>query len=379
MPQGIVLARGLAERLGESTASAWQESATGRLESKDSAANHQDAMKLILKMLTDTQKGPLHSLDEINAVGHRVVHGGEKITGAVLITPEIEDIIKDHSILAPLHNPPNLTGIHAARAALGPIPQAACFDTAFHQSIPQKAYLYGLPLSMYTNERVRKYGFHGTSHEYVARRAALILGKNFEEVNLITCHLGNGCSVCAVEKGKSVDTSMGLTPLEGLVMGTRTGDLDPASIFHLMRRGYKAEDLDRIFNKESGLLGLSGISNDVRDLEDQIENPRAVMALDIFAYRVKKYLGSYMAVLNKCDAIVLTGGIGENGWAMRARALSHLGNIGIWLDAEKNKTAGDGEAEISEAHSPVKILVVPTDEEKAIAESIFKLINTKTS
>jgi acetate kinase len=330
-------------------------------------------------MLTDPEKGAVQSLDEIGACGHRVVHGGEAITGSVLIDADVENTIEDHFDLAPLHNPPNLTGIRASKKALGDIPQVACFDTAFHQTIPRTAYLYGLPYEMYEKHRVRRYGFHGTSHRYVARRVAELMGRHKYDVNLVTCHLGNGCSVAAVKQGHSVDTSMGLTPLEGLVMGTRTGDLDPASVFFLLRKGYTIEQLDGIFNKKSGLLGISRVSNDVRDLEERAAagDERAVLALDIFAYRLRKYIGSYLAVLNGCDGVVFTGGIGENAVAMRTRVLRDMQNIGITLDDRKNEETIGTEGQIQSGESRIAVWVIPTDEEKAIAKDTYRLAATE--
>jgi len=281
--------------------------------------------------------------------------------------------------LAPLHNPPNLIGIKASKKVLGDkVPQVACFDTAFHASIPEKAYLYALPYEMYEKFKIRRYGFHGTSHRYVARKAAEMLGIDKYKLNAITAHLGNGCSMAAVKDGKSVDTSMGLTPLEGLVMGTRTGDFDPAIIFYLLKKGYEAKDIDGICNKKSGLIGISGLSNDVRDLEEKAKagEKRAKLALDIFAYRIKKYVGSYLAVLNGCDCVIVTGGIGENGVTMRKRAFENLEALGIKIDDAKNAVMVGGKGgEITTADSKVKVLVVPTNEEGAIAGDTYALIS----
>ncbi len=320
-------------------------------------------------------------MSEIGACGHRVVHGGEAFTGSVIVNEELEKVIEQYSELAPLHNPPNLTGIRAVGVIMGSVPQVVCFDTAFHQSIPEVAYLYALPHEMYERYKVRRYGFHGTSHRFVARRAAELLGKGKYDVNLITCHLGNGCSITAVREGRSVDTSMGLTPLEGVVMGTRSGDVDPAVIFHLVRKGYKLEELDTIFNKRSGLLGISGVSNDVRDLEKKAAegHEKCRLALDIFAYRIRKYIGAYMAVLNGCDAVVFTGGIGENGIAMRKRILENMENIGIRLDNYKNRAVSGREGEIHKKDSRVKLLVIPTDEEGAIARDTYEIVVEKVT
>jgi acetate kinase len=375
MPAGQVLAKGLVQRIGEKKSSGTQKVGTKEIAISQPIANHNQAIETITQMLVDKEKGAIASMHEIGACGHRVVHGGEAISGSVLIDEKVEKIIQDYCDLAPLHNPPNLTGIRAAKKILGGIPQVACFDTAFHQTIPETAYLYALPYELYEKFRIRKYGFHGTSHRYVARRAAAMLGKNKYALDAITCHLGNGCSMAAVKAGRSVDTSMGLTPLEGLVMGTRTGDFDPAIIFYLARKGHKPEDLDTLCNKKSGLIGLSGLSNDVRDLEEKaaVGSPPAQRALDIFAYRIKKYIGAYLAVLNGADCIIFTGGIGENGVAMRRRILMNLEHIGITLDQDKNSAAVGREAQIQADSSKIKLLVVPTNEEGAIAQDTYQL------
>ncbi len=373
MPGGKVLAKGLVQRIGEKESEAIQEAGERRIRTVTPIADHDQSLQVIVNMLTDPNQGAVESLGEIAACGHRVVHGGEAITGSVLIDDTVEKTIEEHFDLAPLHNPPNLTGIRAARRALGDIPQVACFDTAFHQTIPRVAYLYALPQELYEQHRVRRYGFHGTSHRYVARRAAELLGRDKYGVNLITCHLGNGCSLCAVQAGKSVDTSMGMTPLEGLVMGTRTGDIDPAIIFYLVRKGYTVDELDSMFNKRSGLVGLSRVSNDVRDLEQKAlgGDLRAELALDVFAYRLRKYIGAYLAALPGCDAVVFTGGIGENAVAMRERTMKGLEHLGIELDGQRNRETVRAEGPISTPSSRVALWVVPTDEEKAIANDTY--------
>lgn len=375
MPQNKVLAKGLVQRIGERQSQAKQTLNGFELEISETITDHEQAMHTIEKMLTDPEKGAITSLAEIDACGHRVVHGGEAFTGSVICDSQVVQEIENNAELAPLHNPANLTGIRAAQKMFGEIPQVACFDTAFHQSIPQVAYLYALPFEMYEKHKIRRYGFHGTSHRYVAREAAKRLGRHKYNVDLITCHLGNGCSVAAIKNGKSVDTSMGLTPLEGLVMGTRTGDLDPAIVFHLVRKGFDAAELDNIFNKKSGLLGISQLSNDVRDLQQKAKEGQsaAELALEIFAYRITKYIGSYLAVLNGCDAIVFTGGIGENSSAMRERILSGLENLGIVLDPAKNEKIAGKPGDIHAARSNIKLLVIPTDEEGAIARDTFAL------
>jgi len=369
MPAAVVLAKGLIERIGESTSAATQTTDGGELKLERGIGSHTEGMELVSEMLTHPDQGALQSMDEIAACGHRVVHGGERFTGSVLIDASLESVLEEYSDLAPLHNPPNLAGIHEAKKLLPEIPQVGCFDTAFHQTIPQVAYLYALPYSLYEKHKVRRYGFHGTSHKYVTLRAAELLGKPVESVNIITCHLGNGCSMTAVKNGKSVDTSMGLTPLEGLVMGTRTGDFDPAILFYLVRKGYSMDDLDRMVNKQSGLIGISGVSNDLRDLQEKATggNLRAQLALDIFAYRVKKYIGSYLAVLNGCNAVVFTGGIGENALIMRRRILSDMDSLGLRLDEGRNAATIGVEGEIQQSDSPIKILVIATNEELLIA------------
>jgi acetate kinase len=381
MPQAVVVSAGSVTRIGEEMSDALQKTGSKEIRISRKIANHAEGMGAMSAMLTDPEKGAIRSMAEISACGHRVVHGGEKFTGSVRIDPQLIKIIEEYSELAPLHNPPNLVGIREAQKMFGGVPQVACFDTAFHTTMPEVAYLYALPYAMYEKHKIRKYGFHGTSHRYVARRAAEILNKGKYDVNLITCHLGNGCSMAAVKNGLSVDTSMGLTPLEGLVMGTRTGDFDPAIIFHLVRKGYAPEELDALFNKKAGLLGVSGISNDVRNLEEKAAagSEKARLALDVFAYRIKKYIGSYLAVLNGCDGIVFTGGIGENGIQMRRRIVSGMEGLGIKLDSQKNEKAVRREAEIQAADSAVRILVIPTDEETAIAKDTFALATEQDS
>lgn len=375
MPAGNIMAKGLVQRIGEQFSEAHQETNGLRIDIEAKIENHEQGLKIIEKMLTDKANGPIESMSDIGACGHRVVHGGEAFTGSIKVTDQLIDVIEEYSDLAPLHNPPNLLGIRAARQMMGGIPQVACFDTAFHQTLPPVAYMYALPYEMYEKYKIRKYGFHGISHRYVARRAAQLMQKGKYEADLITCHLGNGCSVAAVKNGKSVDTSMGLTPLEGLVMGTRAGDLDAAIVIYLNKKGYTTEELDKIFNKQSGLLGISGISNDVRDLEEHAKNgnQKAKLALDIFAYKIKKYIGMYFGVLNGCDGIVFTGGIGENGVPMRKRILQNLDNLGIKIDDQKNQTTVMKEGEIQTDDSRVKIFVIPTNEESAIAKDTFAI------
>lgn len=372
-----MLAEGGIQRVGSTDALASVKTDKGEQEINQAIEDYPAGFAVIKSMLLDPDKGALVSLDEVNACGHRVVHGGEAFGGSMPVDAELEQGIEAVFELAPLHNPPNLTGIREAKHMFGDIPQIACFDTAFHHSIPETAYRYALPESFYKEHHIRRYGFHGMSHQFVARRTAEMLGKHKYDVNLITCHLGNGSSIAAIKDGHSVDTSMGLTPLEGLVMGSRSGDLDPGIIFYLHRKGYSTEDLDTLLNKKSGLLGLSGTSNDVRDLESKAEagDQRAELALDIFAYRIKKYIGSYLAVLNRVDAIIFTGGIGENGCAMRARILAEMDQLGIIVDHQKNADHVGIAGEIQTADSKIKIFVVPTNEELAIARDTYAMTN----
>ena len=357
MPQGQVLAKGVVERIGEAD-----------------VANHEQGVELILKTLVSSDAGVIKDISEIGAVGHRVVHGGEEFTGSVVIDDKVIASIEKFADLAPLHNPPNLTGIKAAIHNLPGAKQIACFDTAFHTSIPKVAYMYALPYELYEKYRIRRYGFHGTSHRYVARKAAELMKKDKYDINVITCHLGNGCSITAVKNGRSVDTSMGLTPLEDVMMGTRSGDFDPAIIFYLADKGYDIKQLNDLCNKKSGLLGISGKSNDMRNLSElaQKGDGRAKLAVDIFCYRIKKYIGTYAAVLGRLDAVVFTGGIGENAADVREKVCSDLSQLGIELDSDKNKTIA-GQGSISSAGSSVKLFVIPTDEEAAIAADTYRL------
>ena len=375
MPEGNVVSKGFAERIGESDAALEHQydGKTRRLQRP--IADHKEGMALILETLAGSN-GVLRDVKEIAAVGHRVVHGGEEFTGSLCITQEVIDSIQRFADLAPLHNPPNLTGIRAAIHELPNVPQVACFDTAFHATIPQLAYTYALPYEWYEKFGIRRYGFHGTSHRYVARRAAKLLGKHKYDVNCITAHLGNGCSMTAVRGGRSVDTSMGLTPLEGLVMGTRSGDFDPAILFYLAEHGYDLATLNRLCNQRSGLRGISGESNDMRTLVENAKagSQRARLAIDIFCYRIKKYLGMYMAVLGRVDAVVFTGGIGENAVQVRAAACEGLEPLGIAVDGGLNQQiVGRREGVISGPESKTKVLVIPADEEAAIAADTYKI------
>ena len=375
MPEASVIAKGLVERIGEDISKLTHIYDSTKHTADVKAPDHEQGMRVILETLVDNKIGVIKNISEIAAVGHRVVHGGEEFTGSVIINEKVIASIEKFADLAPLHNPPNLTGIQASQHNLPNAVQVACFDTAFHTTIPQVAYMYALPYEIYEKYRVRRYGFHGTSHRYVARRYAKLVGKGKHDVNVITCHLGNGCSITAVKNGKSVDTSMGLTPLEGLVMGTRSGDFDPAILFYLADKGRDMKTLNSMCNKQSGLLGISAKSNDMRNLTDlaQKGDARAKLAIDIFCYRIKKYIGTYTAVLGTLDAVIFTGGIGENAKDIRAQICADLDQIGIKIDPEKNAETIAKEGQISTAASKVALYVIPTDEEAAIAKDTFEL------
>jgi acetate kinase len=368
-----VLATGLIERIGiEGTSmksSTWKgEKSQGPVDVK----NAKEAVKVISERLVDPSSGVIGSLSEIKAVGHRIVHGGEKVNRPVRVTEEVKGILRDCFSMSPLHNPHNLAGIEACEEVLAGVPNVGVFDTAFHSSMPPRTFLYGIPYELYTQDQIRRYGFHGTSHAYVSRAAARHLGRPVEELKIITAHLGNGASITAVRNGKSYDTSMGLTPLEGVVMGTRSGDLDPAVIFHIMKiKGLSYQEVDNLLNKKSGVLGLAGIgSSDLRDVEEAANkgNAQCAQALDIYAYRVRKYIGAYLAALGGLDALVFTAGAGENSSTLRAAILEGLDGLGFRLDAARNDARSSETRIISTDDSPYKILVVPTNEELAIAE-----------
>lgn len=376
MPERHSLGKGLIERIGEASAILKQSSSHGTIELEEAMPDHRHAMERLAQALVNPKKGILKKLSDVDAIGHRVVHGGESFASSVRITPEVIKALEDNIELAPLHNPANLTGLAEAELLWPGVPMVGVFDTAFHQSMPPVAYMYGLPRELYERFKIRRYGFHGTSHRYVASRALEILGRREDNTNLITCHLGNGASITAIEAGRSIDTSMGFTPLEGLVMGTRSGDFDPAILCYLADRGYDAKALGDMINKKSGLLGLSGISNDLRDLENAAEagNKNATEALEVYAHRVRKYIGAYMAELTKGDAIVFTGGIGQHGAKMRARICQRLEGIGIMMDYEANKNNGSKEALVSHPYSPTAILVIPTNEELQIAMDTYEIV-----
>lgn len=371
------LASGICERIGIDGNFKYKSETGAKVEKQVAMETHETAIKIVLDALVDPENGVIKSLDEIGAVGHRVVHGGEKFAHSVVINDEVMKAIEECNDLAPLHNPANLIGINACKALMPNVPMVAVFDTAFHQTMPAKAYLYGLPCEYYDKYKIRRYGFHGTSHNFVSKRMAEFAGLDINNSKIIVCHLGNGASVSAVLNGKSVDTSMGLTPLEGLLMGTRSGDLDPAIIEFIANKEDKSiSEVMTILNKESGVQGMSGgLSSDFRDLTKAYEegNVLAIQALDAFSYRVAKYIGAYAAVMNGVDAIAFTAGIGENDGLVRADVLGYLGYLGITLDKENNATGGI-EIMISTPDSKVKVAVIPTNEELAIARETVALI-----
>ena len=378
MENEAVLCIGLVERIGieGSILTQKKDGVEGKYIKEQQMKDHQDAIKLVLEGVLDPTYGGVKDMKEIDAVGHRVVHGGEKFASSVIITEEVEEAMRKCSELAPLHNPANLMGIDAIKAVLPGVPNVGVFDTAFHQTMPASSYLYGLPYRLYTEYGVRRYGFHGTSHKYVSQRAAEMLGKDIADLKIITCHLGNGASIAAVDGGKVVDTSMGLTPLEGLIMGTRCGDIDPAIIPFIMKKeNLDADGVDKLMNKESGVYGMTGISSDFRDISTAAAegNQKAIDALDAYHKRVKKYIGAYAAEMNGVDAIVFTAGLGENGIDDRLAIASNLEVLGVKMDAEANNVRGK-ERVISAADSKVKVLLIPTNEELMIARDTLELV-----
>ena len=372
-----VLAKGLCERIGIDGSLTYQPQGGEKVKTDKAMPTHTEAIQFVIDALTDAKTGVVKSLDEIGAVGHRVVHGGEKFASSVVITDEVMKAIEECNDLAPLHNPANLIGINACQKLMPGTPMVAVFDTAFHQTMPEEAYMYGLPYEYYEKYKVRRYGFHGTSHSFVSKRAAELAGKPYDQLKTIVCHLGNGASICAVKNGKSVDTSMGLTPLEGLVMGTRSGDIDPAILECIAKK----ENLDiaglmNMLNKKSGVYGLSNnLSSDFRDLDAAASkgNKPAAIALKVFAYRVAKYVGSYAAAMNGVDVIAFTAGVGENSGPVRADIMSYLGYLGIQLDGAANDSRGE-EVTISTPDSKVQVMVIPTNEELAIARETVALV-----
>ena len=372
-----VLAKGLCERIGIDGSLTYQPAGGEKVKSDKAMPTHTEAIQFVIDALTDDKTGVVKDLKEIGAVGHRVVHGGEKFAKSVVITDEVMKAIEECNDLAPLHNPANLIGINACQELMPGTPMVAVFDTAFHQTMPAKAYMYGLPYEYYDKYKVRRYGFHGTSHSFVSKRAAELVGKPYDAVKTIVCHLGNGASICAVENGESVDTSMGLTPLEGLVMGTRSGDIDPAILEFIAKK----EDLDiaglmTMLNKKSGVFGLSNnLSSDFRDLTSAAKsgNEIAATTVDVFCYRVAKYVGSYVAAMNGVDVIAFTAGIGENASLVREKVMEYLGDLGVAIDKEVNDSHGE-EVKISTPDSKVDVFVIPTNEELAIARETVALV-----
>ena len=372
------IAKGLCERIGiEGSMITYAPEGGEKEKTTTPMPDHTEAIRLVLEALTNDKTGVVKSLDEIGAVGHRIVHGGEKFTSSAIITDEVIAAITECNDLAPLHNPANLIGIEACKTLMPTTPMVAVFDTAFHQTMPEEAYMYGVPYEYYTKYKVRRYGFHGTSHSYVSKKAAEVLGTDYESLKTIVCHLGNGASVSAVKNGKCVDTSMGLTPLEGLIMGTRSGDIDPAIIeFLANKENMTAQEVVNVLNKKSGVLGLAnGLSSDFRDLEDGFaaNDPHAVRAMKTYCYRVAKYIGSYTAAMNGVDAICFTAGVGENGPLVRNMVCEYLGYLGITLDQELNNKRGM-DLVITTPDSKTKVLVIPTNEELAIARETVRLV-----
>lgn len=372
-----VLAIGLAERIGiDGSKIKHEPCGRDKVVFEEPMKDHKVALEIIIKALTDKDHGCISSMDEIDAVGHRVVHGGEKFTKSVIITDDVMKGLNEVAELAPLHNPPNIMGIEACKDIMPNKPMVAVFDTAFHQTMPPASYIYGLPYDLYEKYGIRRYGFHGISHGFVSNRAAEILGKDLKDLKVVTCHLGNGSSISAIKNGECLDTSMGFTPLEGLVMGTRCGDVDPAAVTYIMdKENLSAKEMNNLMNKESGVLGISGVSSDFRDVEDAAEagNEKAQLALDVFHDRAKKYVGGYAALMGGVDVIVFTAGLGENAGLTRSEICKNLDFLGFEIDAEANKARGK-EIEISTKDSKVKVLVIPTNEELVIARDTKSLV-----
>jgi acetate kinase len=377
MTTEALLCKGLVERIGlNGSVISHEKTGQDKIKTEVPMKDHKDAIEQVLMAVQDKEHGVVKSMKEIGAVGHRVVHAGEKFSSSVLITDEVIKALEDCVELAPLHNPPNLLGIAACQQLMPNTPMVAVFDTAFHQTMPPESYIYAIPYEYYQKYGVRRYGFHGTSHKYVSERAAKMLNTNLDELKLITCHLGNGASVSAIKRGKCIDTSMGFTPLEGLVMGTRSGDIDPAIVTYIREKeGLPQGQVNEILNKKSGVLGISGVSSDFRDLEQAVAegNERAALALKVFAHKVRFYIGAYIAEMNGVDAIIFTAGVGENDVTMREIICNNLGNLGIKLDPIKNKIRGQ-EREISTDDSRVKVLLVPTNEELMIARDTYSIV-----
>ncbi len=379
MDETLVLAKGLCERIGidGSKLTHTNVAKDQKEEIVSPMKDHSDAIKLVLDALTNADYGVIKNMEEIGAVGHRVVHGAEYFADSCIIDEAVKKALNMCTPLAPLHNPPNLIGIEACESAMPNIPQVAVFDTAFHQSMPDKAFMYALPYEYYEKEKIRKYGFHGTSHKYVTQKAAEILGKDAKDLKIVTCHLGNGSSITAVDGGKSVDTTMGFTPLDGVPMGTRTGSMDPAVVTYLMDKGLSSKEINNLMNKESGVAGVSGVSSDFRDLSAAADNgnERARLALDMFTYAVKKNIGAYAAAMGGLDAVVFTAGVGENDNVTREAIVSGLEFLGIEIDKDKNNTRGT--VDITASSAKVKTLVIPTNEELMIAIDTKRLVEGK--
>ena len=377
MTTEVLLCKGLVERIGmDGSVITHEKIGMDKFKLETPMKSHKEAIGHVLDAVIDSEHGVVKSMDEIGAVGHRVVHAGEKFASSVLITEDVKRALTECIELAPLHNPPNLLGIDACEQLMPNTPMVGVFDTAFHQTMPPESYIYALPYEYYTKHGIRRYGFHGTSHKYVAERAAEILNVDIEDLKLITCHLGNGASVSAIKRGKCIDTSMGFTPLEGLVMGTRCGDIDPAIVTFIREKEHlKQGEANEILNKKSGVLGISGVSSDFRDIEEAAAegNERAQLALKVFAHKVRFYIGAYIAEMNGVDAIVFTAGLGENGIAMRDIICNDLGNLGIKLDLVKNRVRGK-ETIISRDDSKVKVLLIPTNEELMIARDTYNIV-----
>lgn len=378
MPSAEVVAKGLVDKIGLKGASIKHNMANGDvLKLEGEILDHQAGIEFVLGILTHKEYGCVKDLNEIGAVGHRVVHAGEKYNSSVAINKEVIDALVECIDLAPLHNPPNLEGIYAITKLLPEVPQVAVFDTAYHQTMSEQAYLYGIPYSLYEKYKVRRYGFHGSSHRFVSQRASEILGKNIEDLKIVSCHLGNGASMCAIKNGKSFDTSMGMTPVEGLVMGTRSGDLDAGALLYIAdKEEISIPYTSTLINKHSGILGLSGVSSDMRDVETAAAegNHRAKVSLEIYHYRIKKYLGSYAAALGGVDVVIFTGGVGENGWETRQEVCEGLDFMGLDFDVAKNTKLRGKEAIISKPDSKITVMVVPTNEELVIAEDTFGIV-----
>ena len=380
MTTEAVQAKGLCERIGiDGSLIVYTPAGGEKMTIESPMPTHTEAIKLVLDCLTNAEYGVIKSLKEINAVGHRVVHGGEKFASSTIITDEVIKVIEECNELAPLHNPANLIGINVCRELMPGVPMVGVFDTAFHQTMPKKAYLYGLPIKAYTDYKIRRYGFHGTSHSFVSKRVAEFLGKSVEDLKTIVCHLGNGASICAVDGGKSVDTSMGFTPLAGLVMGTRSGDIDPAILeYYANKEGLTLSEVTTVLNKKSGMEGLTGGKSDFRDLEEGYEagDQACVDAIEVFCYNVARFVGAYAASLNGVDVIAFTAGIGENSGFVRGKICEYLGYLGITIDAEQNSKRGE-DIIISTPDSKVTVCVIPTNEELMIARDTKALVEAQ--